>query len=123
MTTILNAKCENNKVETQLDEMIGEIENCQILSQGKAKSEGIAILHKEKAIYLTIPIESMKSILDTISNLASNVSDLAGKVGSDVAASNGGGPIAPNLSVDMQIIGQDIQKLQNEINELKENLQ
>ncbi|MDR0676641.1 MAG: hypothetical protein LBF97_06345 [Elusimicrobiota bacterium] len=124
MTTILNAKCENNKVETELDKMIGEIENCQILSQGKAKSEGIVIMSQDDAVYITIPITSLKNILDEVSNLASNVNDLISKITvASLGVPTQGWASPPTLPTALQSVSQAISQLQNKISELKENLQ
>lgn len=105
LTKILIAKAENGEVTVEA----GKVPGAQILSAGKAASNGILIISEGNKIYFALPMDSISGILDLMSELSNTL-------GTGIAASNGGGAIAPTLATDMQAL---IQK----INQLKENLQ
>jgi hypothetical protein len=102
---ILEAIAEKGQVKTEG----GKVPDAIIMSNGAAASKGFLFLHGNKAIYVALPMDTMTQILDLIKSLAQ-------KVGADVAASNGGGPIAPALAADMEA-------LSAEVEQLKENMQ
>ncbi|MDR0676043.1 MAG: hypothetical protein LBF97_03265 [Elusimicrobiota bacterium] len=120
MSKILQASCENLQVKVANQ----NVENVNILSSGKTKSNGYLMMDKSEFVYIAIPIESMKNILDEVSNLASNVNDLISKITvANLGVPTQGWASPPTLPTVLVSVSQAIDKLQSEINELKENLQ
>lgn len=119
MTKILQASAEKSKVQVKA----GIIKDCQILSAGIEKSKGIVILNENEKVYIAMPIESIKSVLDLITKLADIANNLASKLSADIMPSNQGGPVAPQLAADMSILQSQISQYKSELSKLKENLQ
>lgn len=105
-TKIFNATAKDGKVSVNGQ----EVPDTVILSQGKAASGGIMILNGTDKVYIAIPVESLKQILDLVINLANSAA-------SGILAENGGGTITtPAFAADMADIAQSAA-------ELKDNLQ
>ena len=105
-TKIFNATAKDGKVSVNGQ----EVPQVNILSQGNAASSGIMILNGTDKVYITIPVESLKQILDLVINLANSAA-------SGILAENGGGTITtPTFTADMADIAQSAA-------ELKDNLQ
>lgn len=87
-----------------------EVPQVNILSQGKAASSGIMILNGTDKVYIAIPVDNLKQILDLVINLANSAA-------SGILAENGGGSITtPTFAADMADIALSAA-------ELKDNLQ
>lgn len=104
---VLDAICVNEFVKINNDIVVPET---SILSDGKASSTGILIINDEKKIYIAIPIDSIKAIIDNISSLCDILS-------TGILASNGGGAItSPTFTTNLTA-------LKNTLTALKGNLQ
>ncbi|MGB2579400.1 hypothetical protein AAIR98_001319 [Elusimicrobium simillimum] len=104
MTKILKANAKDGKVLINGQEVPG----ADILSQGKAASEGVIILNELEKVYIAMPMDSIKQLLTIVAALADGV-------GGGVSAANGGGPIAPTLAADMAAISAKIDQLKGNL--------
>ncbi len=81
-TIVVKATAASGKVTTEG----GAVSGAEILSQGNMPSEGVLIISGDKVFYIAIPIESIKSILDLIGQVATVAA-------SGILPSNAGGDI------------------------------
>lgn len=105
-TKVFKASCKNKQVTINGTQVPGAL----IASAGVAESEGFLIFCGPDAVYVAVPVESMKQIITL-------TADLADKVASGVLASNAGGNItSPTFSAELT-------QIKNQFEKLKEALQ
>lgn len=87
----------------------GTVPGCHILSGGKGASDGVVVLDKDLAVYIAIPLESLKILLEITSALCDQAAT--------ISQSNAGGTITP-VTFQSQVAALKIR-----LELLKENLQ
>lgn len=93
MTDIKDATCAGGIVK--IDSVI--VNDCAILSQGTASSNGIVIIAKGKAYYLPINVSDIVAIIE-------NIQDMCDKISAGILPSNVGGEIKTTLDADLALI-------------------
>lgn len=105
-TKLFRADCQNGKVTANGVDIL----SVDIASAGRAKSTGHLLLNGPDAVYIAIPIESIKDLIRLTSSLVQAVA-------SGVKDSNGGGSITTPTFVA------ELANIKVQLEELKEALQ
>ena len=124
MSKILEATCDDQGKVTAEGVTIPEAE---VLSAGKANSQGLLLLYKDKAYYLTIGVSDLETSLDKTSEALQSISDALTKIALTLTSIGAGmtGPTTappPTLAADVaEITGKasEISAIKVEIDELK----
>ena len=106
LTKILIATAENGKVSVES----GKVPEANILSAGKAKSNGILMISEEQKFYIALPMESITQILELLNDALSKINMASLGVPTQGWAS------PPTLPTDLAAVIQ-------QISQLKDNLQ
>ncbi len=106
LTKILIAKAENGDVTVES----GKVPDAQILSSGKAASNGILIISEDNKIYIAIPMNSITQLISAVDDFISKIT-LA-----SLGAPMQGWSAPPTLPTDVLPVKQALAQL-------KENLQ
>ena len=106
MTKILKAEAENGKVTVTA----GEVPQAQILSAGKAKSNGILLISEDQKVYIALPMESISQILDLLKESLNKITVAS------LGVPTQGWATTPTLPTDLTAVIQ-------QISDLKGNLQ
>ena len=100
-TQVFNAACENGQVTVNGVPVPGAV----VLSAGAAKSQGAALFSGPSVFYIAVPMDTLDSLIDLVSQLADAVKN-------GVLASNAGGAItAPTFAAGLEQIKQNLQTL------------
>lgn len=100
-TQVFNAACENGQVTVNGVPVPGAV----VLSAGAAKSQGAALFSGPSVFYIAVPMDTLDSLIDLVSQLADAVKN-------GVLASNAGGAItAPTFAAGLEQVKQNLQTL------------
>ena len=100
-TLVFSAECENGQVTVNGAPVPGAV----VLSAGAAKSQGAALFSGASVFYIAVPMDTLDSLIDLVSQLADAVKN-------GVLASNAGGAItAPTFTAGLEQVKQNLQNL------------
>lgn len=112
MSKILSASCENNEVTIEGQ----KVSPATILSQGKAASQGAALLEEDKVVYIT---SNATDLAQTIQKACEMIQDIA-LMFTSIASGMTGPTTAPPGSLPVDVA--NLQAKANQLLALKDNL-